>query len=259
LRVGFTRGHLLEVVLLVPGEVNAALGDLQVAAELYLEEAIGDRVLDTWVGNILVDRVARSSSLLVLQNKPQGDSYPLSEAASLIHVGTSGLMLELPHTLLGAGASAHQWTALEIPELSVARKNEGAHLLQLDRRYASTCFPEALKSVLEGAPFSSGRFTRGSEVFCYLSWGANGLGAAERGRLRLRAEELLGNESLAAMSMLAGSGFGKARDYLDVWVVPETPILERLIREVSAVVGPVTFGFYDAIWSEEVLEFSPGQ
>ena len=67
-RVGFGRGHLLDVYVLVPLDVKSDAEDLQVAAEIFLETFVGDRLLDTWVAVVAVDRTTRTNGLRMVSD-----------------------------------------------------------------------------------------------------------------------------------------------------------------------------------------------
>jgi hypothetical protein len=240
-RVGFSRGHLLEVVVKIPLDIPGDPEALQVAAEMFLEESVGPERLDTWVACVSVDRIRRSSGLVMAAGDTPTSSPPLLDAPDLIARGIQAVTEGLPSTLLGQTWS-EGWAALEIP-----RTEEG---LQAEREFASTCFPEALKAVLEGLPFSSTRFTRGAEVFVWVSWSPSAqarapLGASLRLAERTRVEALA-NAAPQELA-LVGSGFGRTRDYLDLWLRPNSGVLEGLVRRLAGEVGQIEVGFYDDV------------
>jgi len=245
-RVGFTRGHLLDVYVLVPFDVAGSPEQLQVAAEVYLETLLGDRILDEWVDQVAVDRIARSGGLLVVSDvRAPSVSYPLTEVDSLLKRGIHALRQSLPESHLASCASG-EWTAL-----SLERAHAESPGPRLDRLFASTCHPEALKACLLGLGFCSARFTLGEEIFIYLRWAARG---PERPSKRQQVEDLI--ELLArrtAEVALAGSGFGEEFDYLDLWVLPRPGVINTLLRQVAELVGEVELGFYDSRWSAERL------
>lgn len=251
-RVGVSRGHLLEIVVSVPLHVQGTEEQLQVAAEVYLEASAGDERLDRWVGDISVDRIARTRGLVTLQGRDdRAVSHPLSFASTLIETGIQGIEAALPESLLSEAEGrneAREWTALSIPEMSAG--------LQAGRTFASTRFPEALKAALEGLPFASARFTRGPEVMMWFCWKA--ASSAERVPLREKVEaQLLDLKDEVPLS-LAGTGFGARHDYLDLWVLPEPAMIRTVVDVLLSVVESIEGGFYDAHWAEEILEVSVG-
>ncbi len=244
-RVGFSRGHLLEIVIQIPLDVSGTIEELQVASEIYLEERLGDGVLDMWVASISVDRIARSTGLMMVSDVALSSlHHALYEVLGLVTRAAQGVQGELPLSIFEE-SWGESWTALEIPEMQQG--------LQADRLFASTCFPEALKSALEGLPFRSERFTRGPEKFIWLRW-RSGL----QGQARLaqrRGMETRAREQPAASCLLAGTGFGKHYDYLDLWTLPEAHKLANLIEVFSEEgINDIELGFYDSIWAGEVLQ-----
>jgi hypothetical protein len=244
-RVGVTRGHLLEVVVQVPLDCAGDPESLQLGAEIYLETLLGDALLDEWVSSVGIDRIARTTGLLLVSDsRSSAPAHPLKEVGSLVRLGIEGIRGQLPESLLGAQVAGESWTALEIPEIT-----DG---LQAERRFASTCFPEALKCALEGMPFSSTRFTRGEEKFCWLSW-SGATGGRDRLFARALAEEVLTSPRCGPHLLVSGSGFGPRRDYLDFWAELSTPELPRVIGELAQSLIDLEFGFYDSPYSSSPL------
>lgn len=252
IRVGVTRGHLLELVVSVPLDVEGTNEQLQVAAELYLEALVGDELLDRWVGSVSVDRCARTRGLVTLQGRGErAVSHPLSLCSGLIAKGIEGIESTLPSSLLvhdEGRPEPGEWTALSIPELSAG--------LQAGRTFASTRFPEALKAALEGLPFASARFTRGPEVMMWFCWKAPPAPSAQRVPLREKVEARLIALGDEVRFSLAGTGFGARDDYLDLWVAPEPGVIRKIIEALIPLVESIEAGFYDAHWAEEILEVS---
>lgn len=243
-RVGFTRGHLLDIYVLVPLDVAGSPERLQVAAEIYLETLLGDRILDEWVHQVAVDRMARTRGLSVVSDvRAPSVNYPLSDVDSLLARGISALRQSLPDSLLAPRASG-DWTALTLERAPDAPA--GPHP---ERLFASTCHPEALKACLTGLGFCSARFTLGEEIFVFLRWRARG---PERQRKRAQVEELIERRAHHSADVaLAGSGFGEEFDYIDLWVLPGADVIKTLLGQVAEVVGVVELGFYDSRWSAE--------
>ncbi len=243
-RAGFTRGHLLEVVVHVPFDVEGDDESLQIAAEVYLETRLGDQLMDRWIANVSIARIARTRGLLVLGDAAdQADHYPLEQSDAIIARATEALSRELPNSKLHQDPEEHAWAALEIPLL------EGSPLG--DRTFASTLEPEALKAALEGMPFDSRRFTLGEEMLVWCVWEAD-VDFTERLRVRQEVEAAL--VGLSHVS-LVGTGFGARRDFVDLWVVPDLETLERIGRTLCACTGAVQLRFYDSTCADEVLDF----
>ena len=245
-RMGFTRGHLLEVVVLVPLDIRGSMDELQFAAETYLEHRLGDDVLDTWVHSVGVDRIARTKGLVMVSDaRATAESFPLCEAHELTTRAIAAVTSRLPQHL--RGDQSGPWTALEMSE-------GGAGEMQRERRYASTCFPEALKCALEGMPFDSRRFTRGGELFSWVRWRPKTRGP-ERAALRERVERRLLEQPFDTEVVVAGFGFGAHHDYLDLWLQPRITGIRELGTRLRALCGQLHFGFYDSNLSGEVIAF----
>lgn len=250
-RVGVARGHLLEVVISIPLDISGDVESLQLAIEHYLEVSVGDETLDCWVSDVALDRIARTSGLLMVQDsKVPGETHPLSSTRKLIERGVRGILENLPERLAPT-THADQWTALTISELGSG--------LQAGRLHASTRFPEALKAALVGLPFSSRRFTRGGEVMIWISWSPPDGAPQERFAIRERVEESLGQHPQSERIVLAGTGFGRSDDYLDLWIPPESSLLQSLLSHLLPIVGALEAGFYDSCWAEEILSVSQTQ
>jgi hypothetical protein len=247
-RVGVSRGHLLEIVVSVPLDIAGDQERLQDAAEHYLEACIGDEILDTWVADVSVDRIGRTSGLPVFQDsKARSETHPILTCRELVQRGVEGIVQNLPERLVSTTHS-EQWTALEISDLSYG--------LQAGRLHASTRFPEALKAALEGLPFSSRRFTRGGEVMIWICWSSPGDSPERRFSLREAVEEALNQFSSTDGVLLAGTGFGRKDDYLDLWVPPDVTVIRRLLNRILPLVGALEAGFYDSHWAEEIFSLT---
>lgn len=243
-RAGFTRGHLLEVVVSIPFDVVGDDESLQIAAEVFLEHYIGEQLLDQWVANVSVSRIARTRGLLVVsEHRESAESHSLREFKPMLERAVAGVLAQVPASRVLAPEAEEQWTALEIPEMAGG--------LLPDRRFASTCLPEALKAALEGLPFSSSRFTQGPELFCWLAW--NGEPNMER-RIALR-ERVEGVLNLQHGVALCGTGFGLRRDFVDLWLMPDEQTIRSVGEQIRQIVGSCELGFFDETLRRETLYF----
>jgi hypothetical protein len=236
---------LLIVVLAVPLDVELGAAELDDAAQTFAEHCLGDRALDRWVASIDVVRLPRRGSLALIQEfaSATAETYPLQHLEPLMQTGIDAILAEQPSSRLGPGGA--EWVALEM-----SPTDQG---VQADRSQAFTSCPEALKAALEGLPFDSGRFTRGSEVFAWLRWSSREGNA--RATTKLGAEHALERALQRGLPVqLTGTGFGRRTDYVDIWVDPTaTTIRQVLALTHEAVRAPVDLGFYDTVWAAEVL------
>lgn len=244
-RVGITRGHLLSIVFHVPLDVPGSPETLEDAILSYAEHALGELTLDTWVVSIDLTRSARRKGLLVVPDaeKEPAVTHPIASLQEIVRAGIEGIQAELPASRFTPGAEG--WTALEVSPL------EGN--AEEDRVQISTNCPEALKAALEGLPFDSTRFTRGGEILVWVAWKARPL--EQRVELKEAVERSL--EAARARGVdcvLCGTGFGRTRDYVDLWILPRSEQLGALLSTVAdAARAPVELGFYDSRWARERL------
>ena len=209
-RAGFARGHLIDVVLELPGGRN---NEQEVdAAERLVSFVLGEARADDWLGDVSVVPAPRGGPLRVMQ--AGGDSsnfFPLSELAATFEAAVTGLHAGLPPEPLWQQGGEQRWVLLE---LDVERAD--SFPAQSDVALASTFMPEMLKCFLSGAPFASARFSREGELFAYLK-------TEERvrdPRQALSARRVLEDALDAALvteraGRVVGSGMGVVYSYVD--------------------------------------------
>lgn len=252
-RAGFTRGHLLEVVVGIP----QSSGDARLAAELAVEGLLGEAFVDDWI--VAIDSVAlpRSGPLRVVQKGAGDDMHSLEELCAIAVRAVSAVDEQLPSAPRAKRQVGADWTVLEME----SAEDFGP---QPDRVLATTYEPELVKCALEGMPFHSRRFSKVGERFAWLGAPALGEGAARQAQ-RQHVEDAL-DRGLRALGLGAviGSGFGEKRDYLDLCLAapasagafsvvacdPTLGALVRLARELGWGGPGAVLGFYDTRWSE---------
>ena len=161
-RAGFSRGHLIDVVLSLPGGV--ANEREHRAAQSLLGAVLGEARTADWVGEVRLEPAPRGGLLKVLDSRaPSENFFPVSELPSMFERAITGLYAGLPDKPLWSMGGELLWTMLEA---SAERADD--YPAQDDLLLASTYLPEMLKCFLGGAPFSSNRFSRHGELFAYL-------------------------------------------------------------------------------------------
>ena len=213
-RAGFSRGHLLDVVVYAPGFAGVRSEARQSAAELALVGLLGERLVDDWLGDIDAEPAAGGGPLRVL-NTETAPTFPLAELPAAVSRAVEGLRAGLPE-LPCAGISRDGWVLFEVePDAAMDPP------AQDDVALASSALPEMLKCFLEGSPFSSLRFVQGSERFAYLKIDCHHLSfesrIGERTHLEDRLAERLAEQSLGAV---VGNGLGLRYLYVDVALAP---------------------------------------
>lgn len=256
-RVGFTRGHLLEVLVGLPPQLaldrstgSGAELDPQEIAEWLVEGLLGETLVDDWVAAIDTTVLPREGLLRVVQPATTApEMFALAELSPLLGRAVAGVDEQLPRQPRWAGAVGAEWTWLEIePDV------EG---VQADRVAAVTWLPELLKCALEGLPFHSRRFSRCEERFVWLEAPAER--GAEREQRREHIERALDRVLRERrQGALIGTGFGPRYDYFDLCLSPGDDAL-RTVLEVGQRLqlrAPSQLRFYDSRWAEEGLPIS---
>ena len=226
-RVGFGRGHLLDVTFFVPGVASAHDEQGLWAAELCAEALIGEELFDRWIGTVRAEPGRRSSLSIVSDSAPK--TLPISDFKETVYAAIRGLRQGLPELPWGEGQTSAGWTMLEA-EPAIATD----YARQDDVAVASTVYPEMLKCYLEGAPFSSERFSRHRERFCYLKIDRGGP-SEERLAYREQLEHALGQALASVGGAVVGNGLGLRYLYVDLALPKAHDALERLAKVESSV------------------------
>jgi hypothetical protein len=249
-RIGFSRGHLLELVLYGKGFGGRSDDNAACAAERLVESLVGERVLDDWVGQIDAEPLTGTGRLRVIA-PDETPTVPLAELAGTVASATESLrsgLPEIPRAPLRDG-----WTLFEThPEAATD------YAAQDDIVLASSALPEMLKCFLEGAPFSSLRFTPRDEVFAYVKLDGEDKSLETRLAERVELEDLLANE-LGGSATLVGNGLGLRYAYIDLALTPDATALGRVCELLRR--GGVSrrswISFCDTDWSEEWIGVWP--
>jgi len=209
-RCGFARGHLLDIVVYVPGGVG---GDRERdAAEDLVRLLLGEELFERWVGTVSATPTVRGGPLTVLNtNSEEHAALPIASLLEAIQAAVAGLKLGLSPQPLAAQSGGEDWVLFELTP-------EPAHdyAAQDDLFFSSTRMPELKKSFLRGEPFFSGRFSSSGELFTYLKYEGSAASGeariAERAAVEGALTRVLGPEHGA----LVGLGLGVRYGYLDL-------------------------------------------
>ncbi len=250
-RVGFSRGHLLEIVIYGHGFGGLADEAAGVAAERVVEALIGERLLDDWVGQVSAEPLARSGPLRLV-NQDAAPTFALAELAGTLSSAAESLRGGLGE--LSRGAPLREgWALFEGKPESAPDYAE-----QDDVVLAASALPEMLKCYLEGAPFSSLRFTRSDNVFCYLKLDGSERSFEDRLADRVALEDRLA-ETLGPSGVVVGNGMGLRYAYIDLALSPDQSALDRVcdIARQAKVAERSWLLFCDSDWSDEWLGVWP--
>jgi hypothetical protein len=249
-RAGFTRGHLLELVLHLP---EAQRADTEAQAEALAQALLGERLVDDWVGAIDVVPAARAASsgraLPVLQPAAKGE-LSLAELPSAVSAAIEGLSAGLD------SRPFHEQNELGWTMLECEPSSRDSAASQDDVLLVSTVSPELMKSFLRGEPFSSRRFSRAGERFAYLKL-ARGSTPAERWLSDRRALEDALDTALrqARAGCIFGAGLGLSHAYVDL-AYADLVAGVNITREIARRAGAPRESwilFFDADWGAEWL------
>lgn len=247
-RIGFVRGHLLEVVVLASCFQSARDQRAIDAVEMLVEDLLGERVYDHWIAGVGAAPAPRPSPLRLVSNEDQlTGSYPLLDLPGLVALAIEGLLAGLPERPWSEQSDAEQWTLLEAePELA------SDYAAQDDVAIATTRAPELLKCYLQRSPFSSLRFSRHDEVFAFVKVDSRG-DSETRLAARRELEEQLGRALGPGRGAVIGNGLGVRYAYVDLALEGLERSL-RIVREVTARCAPserAWIQFFDSDWSAE--------
>ncbi len=226
-RAGFSRGHLLDVFVSLPG----GRGDSHelAAARQLLSLVLGEACVSDWLGEVAVVPAPRGGALAVVQPASEDAArfFPLAELRGAVEAAISGLYLGLPEAPLCEIGGEQRWTLLELETESA-----DDYAAQDDAVLASTFMPEMLKCFLSGSPFASCRFSRHGELFAYLKFKQRPRDL----RAGLAARRVLEDAIDAALvteraGRVVGSGLGVMYAYVDFALSD----LERAVKAVRSV------------------------
>lgn len=209
-RTGFSRGHLLDVVVSLPG--GRASESEKDAAERLVEALLGQARAADWLGEVMLEAAPRGGPLPLLDARGARDHFlPLAELGATFERAIGGLYAGLPAEPFWSAGGEQLWTMLEASAESADDYSEQDDLL-----LASTYLPEMLKCFLAGSPFASSRFSRHGELFAYLKVESR----SSDPRLSLSARRVLEDALDAALvseraGRVVGSGLGIRYSYVD--------------------------------------------
>jgi hypothetical protein len=230
-RAGFARGHLLDVVVKLPGARGTPAEED--AADRLVTALVGEANAEDWLDQVALEPAPHGGALSVLQSVPErGQYFPLAELPATVGAAVRGLYAGLPPEPLWATGGEQRWTLLE---LDVDRADD--YERQADVALCATFLPEMLKCYLSGAPFASLRFSRHGEIFAYLKHESPSGDAREA----LAARRVLEDALDAALVVercgrVVGSGMGVVYSYVDFALASVERAL-GVIRTVASRVG----------------------
>lgn len=227
-RSGFTRGHLLDIVLYLPGGSGAR--HESDAAEDLVRLLIGEELFERWVGNVSATPTVRGGPLAVInKNSDSHSALPLQVLLDTVRAATAGLTLGLPTLPVSTTPGSADWVVFELePEPAPD------YAAQDDLAICSTRVPEPKKSFLRGEPFFSGRFAKSETLFTYLKYESSELPSELRLRERSKFEECATQSLAPEAGVLVGLGLGLRYSYLDFALRDPDALRERVLPALRA-------------------------
>ena len=227
-RSGFARGHLLDVVVYVPGGKGTA--DETEQAEELVRLLVGEEAFERWVGSVSATPTVRGGPLTVLNtNAEERAALPIEVLSETIHAAINGLKAGLAPLPPSVSTESDEWIAFELePEPAPD------FAAQDDLVLCSTRLPELKKSFLRGEPFFSGRFSNSGALFTYLKFELSGVRPAAWLPERARLEEAALRAVQPEQAALVGLGLGIRYGYLDFAISDPDCVRERLLPALRA-------------------------
>lgn len=227
-RAGFSRGHLLDIVVALPGGRNTPEEEL--AADALVDLVLGEARRADWVGSITSLAAPRGGLLKVVQSSPDDERFfPLAELRPTVEAALEGIHAGLPGEPLWTQGGEQRWYLFELDVEPAAR-----YPAQSDVALVSTFLPELVKCFLSGASFASTRFSRSGELFAYLKYESR-----ERDPRRALARRRVLEDALDAALVteragrVIGSGMGVVYSYVNL-------ALARVERALDVIEGVAT-------------------
>jgi hypothetical protein len=227
-RSGFGRGHLLEIVVYLPG--GKGTPDETEAAEALVRLLVGEELFERWVGRVSATPTVRGGALTVLNtNAEERAALPIESLPETIRAAIAGLKQNLPALPELGATDSEDWVLFELEPEPAAD-----FAAQDDLVVCSTCVPELKKCFLRGEPFFSGRFCNSNALYAYLKYDSPEGTTAARLQERARFEDAFSRALGPEQAALVGLGLGVRYSYIDLAVLDADCIRERLLPALRA-------------------------
>ena len=227
-RTGFARGHLLDVVVYLPGGNGNTLETE--AAETLVQLLLGEELFERWIGSVLATPTVRGGLLTVLnESAEERSALPIETLPDTVRAAIVGLRNGLPELSFVHAPDADDWFAFELSPEPAAD-----YAAQDDLVFCSTRVPEPKKCFLRGEPFFSGRFTASGALFTYLKYDTTETTPEARIAERSKFEELIKRVLREDHGGLLGLGLGVRYGYIDLALSDPDCLRQRLLPELRA-------------------------
>ncbi|HYQ46665.1 MAG TPA: hypothetical protein VER11_32070 [Polyangiaceae bacterium] len=246
--------HLLDLKWIMPPGTHGE--NLQYAAYVASEALLGEEVLNTWVAEINVEERARPSALGRLLGSASARSESVGNLDSLqARVNTAIAVIDsalpaLPHS------SIDQENGVEYTLFSLEPEEQDDYAGRFDLFTSISSLPQMWQAAHSNLLFSSRRFSKHGETFCYVKLDGRDSGDHGDVSARGRIEDAL-NAALRpnGLGSVIGGGTGRRYTYIDLAIRHLDHGLSevrRVLREVG-VPERSWLLFFDAHLAEEWL------
>ena len=227
-RAGFARGHLLDIVVYLPGGRGITLETD--AAEDLVRLLVGEEAFERWVGNVRVTPTVRGGPLKVLnESAEERAALPIETLPATVEAAIAGLKSGLPELTFTHSTEADDWFAFEL-----SPEPRADYVAQDDLVFCSTRVPEPKKCFLRGEPFFSGRFSASGALFTYLKYESRETTSEERLAERSKFEDLVKRVLVAPHGGVVGVGLGVRYGYIDLVLADPNSVRRALLPELRA-------------------------
>jgi hypothetical protein len=211
-RAGFGRGHLLDLVVYHADFSSSVDSAALAAAERLIGLCLGEQKRSHWVADVAVAGLPRGKLPVVGSDEGTARSLPIADLVPTVDAAITALHAGLAEVPMALVDPSDDWVMFELEPAS-----EDGAAGKDDLVLASTRLPELTKAFVEDLPFSSERFSRHGEVFCYLKYEGGHRAAAEQHAALAALEDALAQAlQLGRLGAVIGSGLGVRHSYVDL-------------------------------------------
>jgi len=227
-RAGFARGHLLDVVVYLPGGNGNTLETE--AAEDLVQLLVGEELFERWIGSVVATPTVRGGLLTVInENAEEQSALPIGSLLDSARAAIAGLKLGLVEPSFCHSVDTDDWFAFELSPEPAAD-----YAAQDDLLFCSTRVPEPKKCFLHGERFFSGRFTTSGALFAYLKYATEETSLTARLAERSKFEQLLQRIMSERVGAIVGVGLGVRYGYVDLLLADPDCARQRLLPALRA-------------------------
>ena len=253
-RAGFARGHLLDIVVYLPGGSGNSFETE--AAESLVQLLVGEELFERWIGNVVATPTVRGGLLTVINETAEDRAaLPIETLLESVRAAIAGLKQGLEQPSFAQSSDTEDWFAFELSAEPAAD-----YAAQDDLLFCSTRMPEPKKCFLHGERFFSGRFAPSGALFTYLKYDTRETGLDARLAERFKFEQVIQRIIPAGEGGMVGLGLGIRYGYVDLLLSDPDCARQRVLPALRALgISEQSWVlFCDTELSSEFLPVYPG-